>query len=59
MEIVFSIIAALGIFFALGLYIGVRLVYNTLLKPGLVKGILEVGNKTYRVSEFVQRKTRI
>lgn len=59
MELVFSFIAALGIFFAFGLYVGVWLIYTTLLKPGLAKGILEVGNKTYRVSEFVHRKTRI
>jgi hypothetical protein len=56
----FLIIVALVIVsYTLGLYSGVWLIYRTLLKPGLAKGILEVGNDTYRVSKFVQRNTRI
>jgi hypothetical protein len=45
--------------FVLGFVVGVWVTYKTYLKPGIAKGILEVGNETYRVSKFVPRNTRI
>jgi hypothetical protein len=44
--------------FVLGFVVGVWVTYKTYLKPGINKGILEVGNETYRVSKFVPRNTR-
>lgn len=55
-------LVATGLFasgFALGGYLGIRTLFNTWLKPGLAKGILEVGKDTYRVSKFVPRNTRV
>jgi hypothetical protein len=45
--------------FVLGFVVGVWVTYKTYLKPGIAKGILEVGSETYRVSKFVPRNTRI
>lgn len=45
--------------FVLGFVVGVWVTYKVMrVKAGIAKGILEVGNETYRVSKFVPRNTR-
>lgn len=62
MDSIQIMLVVIGLFvsgIAVGVYFGIRVLFNTWLKPGLTKGILEVGNDTYRVSKFVPRNTRI
>lgn len=45
--------------FAFGFYVGVAALHSAWLRPGIEKGILEVGGETYRLSRIVKRNTRI
>jgi hypothetical protein len=59
MELVIVYITATLLAFGLGFYLGVKAIYEFVLKPGLERGILEIGKDAYRISKFVQRNTRI
>jgi hypothetical protein len=56
---IIAIILIISAFYGMGLFSGVWLIYRTYLKPGLARGILEIGKETYRVSKFVPRNTRV
>lgn len=57
MEIWITIVI-FGVVFFLGYVLGVISIYD-MIRGGIKKGILQLGQETYRVSKVVSRNTRI